>query len=87
MGHDPDRDLTLIVLTNLQSTPDGDGSANKLAKLIIAEFYPTPAPPTSPSPLAPKPEAHPGADSTAGAVPSSAAITLRAATLAMAAVY
>ena len=50
MGHDPDRDLTLIVLTNLQSTPDGDGSANALAKLIIAQLYPTPAPPTSPSP-------------------------------------
>jgi hypothetical protein len=50
MGHDPDRALTLIVLTNLQNTPAGDGSANELAKLIIAQLYPTPESPTSPSP-------------------------------------
>ena len=50
MGHDPDRDLTLIVLTNLQSTPDGDGAANAIAKRIIAQLYPATPPPTSPTP-------------------------------------
>lgn len=50
MGHDPDRDLTLIVLTNLQFTPSGKDSANVLAKLVIDELYATPTSPTSPSP-------------------------------------
>jgi D-alanyl-D-alanine carboxypeptidase len=50
MGHDPQRGLTVIVLTNLQNTPDGDGAANALTKLIIAQLYPTPGSPTSPSP-------------------------------------
>ena len=50
MGHDPDRNLTLIVPTNLQNTPGWDGSANALAKQIIAQLYPTPASPRSHSP-------------------------------------
>lgn len=41
MGHDPERDITLIVLCNLTDGPEGTGgSANQIAKNIIAELYP-----------------------------------------------
>lgn len=39
MGHDPERDLTVIVLTNLNSTPQGQPPAVKLAVEIMAELY------------------------------------------------
>jgi D-alanyl-D-alanine carboxypeptidase len=38
MGYDPDRGNTLIVLTNLQDTPDGTMAANDIAKLILAQL-------------------------------------------------
>lgn len=36
MGHDPDRDETLIVATNLSASPDGKLTANEIAMLILA---------------------------------------------------
>lgn len=38
MGHDPKTNTTLIVLTNLQSAPDGRMVANEVARPIIAEL-------------------------------------------------
>ncbi len=39
MGHDPDRDLTVIVFTNLNSSPQGKAPAAQLAMSIIDELY------------------------------------------------
>lgn len=39
MAHDPATDATLIVLTNLQSSPDGLMTANEIARPIISELY------------------------------------------------
>ncbi|MEE2033515.1 serine hydrolase domain-containing protein [Rhodococcus chondri] len=42
MGYDPERDITLVVLCNLTDGPEGTGgSANQIAKNIIAELYPS----------------------------------------------
>lgn len=38
MGYDPDRGITLIVLTNLTSAPNGSQPANDIAKLIIPQL-------------------------------------------------
>ena len=38
MGYDPDTGNTLIVLTNLQDTPNGTMAANDIAKLILAQL-------------------------------------------------
>jgi D-alanyl-D-alanine carboxypeptidase len=39
MGYDPVKQNTLIVLTNLQAGPDGEMTANVVAKGIIAQLY------------------------------------------------
>jgi D-alanyl-D-alanine carboxypeptidase len=39
MGHDPDAGITLIVMTNLQSAPDGRMPANEIARSLIAAIY------------------------------------------------
>jgi D-alanyl-D-alanine carboxypeptidase len=39
MGHDPERDATLIIVTTLQFGPAGEQPANQLAKAIIRELY------------------------------------------------
>ncbi|WP_064441970.1 serine hydrolase domain-containing protein [Hoyosella altamirensis] len=42
MAYDPDRELTLIVLCNLQDGPEGQGgSANQIAREIMSVLYPT----------------------------------------------
>jgi D-alanyl-D-alanine carboxypeptidase len=38
-GHDPDRDITVIVWTSLGYAPDGSPPATALAKAIIAQLY------------------------------------------------
>jgi len=38
MGHDPDRDNTLIIVTTLQFGPAGEQPANELAKAILHEL-------------------------------------------------
>ncbi len=38
MGHDPDTDTTLIVLTNLQSGPTGTQTANEIARAVMGEL-------------------------------------------------
>ncbi|MCW4354280.1 beta-lactamase family protein [Hoyosella sp. YIM 151337] len=41
MGYDPDNQITLIVLCNLQDGPEGQGgTANELARAIMGELYP-----------------------------------------------
>lgn len=40
MGHDPNSKTTVIVLTTLQSSPDGRMVANEIARPIIAEVIP-----------------------------------------------
>lgn len=35
MGHDPDRDETLIVASNLSASPDGKLTANEIAMLVL----------------------------------------------------
>ncbi|MGI8483276.1 MAG: serine hydrolase domain-containing protein [Thermomicrobiales bacterium] len=42
MGNDPDTGTTLIVLTNLQSSPEGLATANEIARPIIAGLYGSP---------------------------------------------
>ncbi len=42
MGHDPDTGSTLIVLTNLGISPENQGTANEIARPIIASLYGTP---------------------------------------------
>lgn len=40
MGYDAENGITLIILTNLQDSPEGvGGTANQMAKAIIAELY------------------------------------------------
>lgn len=39
MGHDPNSDTTLIVLTNLQAAPGGEQVANEIARALIGELY------------------------------------------------
>ena len=40
MGHDPDRDLTLIVWANLIAAPDGRLTSVVLSQAAIDELYP-----------------------------------------------
>ncbi|MCB1006802.1 MAG: beta-lactamase family protein [Acidimicrobiales bacterium] len=44
MGHDPERDLTLVVLTNLQASPGGVEPANEIARTLIGLLSETSAP-------------------------------------------
>jgi CubicO group peptidase (beta-lactamase class C family) len=39
MAHDPDRHLTVVVLTNLQFSPSGDETANTIARHLIGTLY------------------------------------------------
>ena len=39
MGHDPETDLTIVVLSNLSAVPSGEGSALTLVKGILPIFY------------------------------------------------
>jgi D-alanyl-D-alanine carboxypeptidase len=39
MGYDPELENTIIVATNLATTPEGEGSALVLAKAIIGDLY------------------------------------------------
>jgi len=39
MAHDPERGITLIVLTNLQAGPAGEQVANEIARAVIGELY------------------------------------------------
>ncbi|GAA4832806.1 serine hydrolase domain-containing protein [Kitasatospora terrestris] len=41
MGYDPKRCATVVVLANLNQSPDGTAPANELAKLIIGELFPS----------------------------------------------
>ena len=54
MGHDPQAENTIIVATNLATTPEGEGAAVVLAKATIAALYgessaPDGSPPGAPS--------------------------------------
>ncbi|WP_236573662.1 serine hydrolase domain-containing protein [Nocardia caishijiensis] len=49
MGHDPESDLTIVVLTNLATVPSGEGSALVLAKAMLPVFYGAAAVPDSPT--------------------------------------
>ncbi|MEV6520554.1 serine hydrolase domain-containing protein [Longispora sp. NPDC051575] len=49
MAGDPDRGVTVVVLTSLTAGPDGRQPANILAMAIIRALYPEPAPTGSPS--------------------------------------
>lgn len=40
MGYDPDRCATVVVLANLNQSPDGTAPANELTKTIIAGLFP-----------------------------------------------
>lgn len=40
MGHDPDRDLTLIVWANLAPTPEGLDPATTIARTLVDSIYP-----------------------------------------------
>ncbi|GAA4432397.1 serine hydrolase domain-containing protein [Bremerella cremea] len=42
MGFDPQTGITLIVLTNLQNTPSGEGAANLLTKELCKQIYGAP---------------------------------------------
>jgi D-alanyl-D-alanine carboxypeptidase len=39
MGHDPNRRITLVIVTTLQFGPAGEQPANQLAKTILGELY------------------------------------------------
>ncbi|MFJ5775193.1 serine hydrolase domain-containing protein [Streptomyces sp. NPDC093094] len=41
MGYDPARRATIVVLANLNQSPDGTAPANELTKEIIAELFPS----------------------------------------------
>ncbi len=45
MGHDPQKDVTLIVWSNLGSAPNGEPVATTIARSIITRIYPTPPEP------------------------------------------
>jgi D-alanyl-D-alanine carboxypeptidase len=54
MGHDPQAENTIVVATNLATTPEGEGAAVVLAKAVIATLYgdssvPAGGPPGAPS--------------------------------------
>ncbi|MFE0464144.1 serine hydrolase domain-containing protein [Kitasatospora sp. NPDC058965] len=40
VGYNPDRAATIVVLTNLNQSPDGTAPANELTKVIIQELFP-----------------------------------------------
>lgn len=40
MGHDPDRDITLVVWANLAPTPDGRDPATTIARTLAESIYP-----------------------------------------------
>lgn len=40
VGHDPKRCATIVVLTNVNQSPDGAAPANELTKLVISELFP-----------------------------------------------
>jgi D-alanyl-D-alanine carboxypeptidase len=40
MGHDPDRDVTLIVWANLAPTPEGLDPATTIARTLVESIYP-----------------------------------------------
>ncbi|AUG79713.1 hypothetical protein CFP65_5000 [Kitasatospora sp. MMS16-BH015] len=40
MAYDPDRAATIVVLANLNQSPDGTAPANELTKLIVSELFP-----------------------------------------------
>ena len=40
MGHDPQRHLTVVVLTNLQYSPSGELPANTIGKRLAGALYP-----------------------------------------------
>lgn len=42
MGHDPERELTVVVLSNLTFAPDGREPSNVLAQQLIGILYPQP---------------------------------------------
>jgi D-alanyl-D-alanine carboxypeptidase len=39
MGYQPQKGATIVVLTNLQTAPDGSGSADELEKVIQKELF------------------------------------------------
>jgi D-alanyl-D-alanine carboxypeptidase len=41
MGHDPDRDITLVVWANLAPTPDGLDPATTIARTLVESIYPS----------------------------------------------
>jgi D-alanyl-D-alanine carboxypeptidase len=40
MGHDPDRDITLVVWANLAPTPEGQDPATTIARTLAESIYP-----------------------------------------------
>ena len=42
-GHDPERDMTIVVLTNLQYSPDGSEPANVITQELIRILYAEPS--------------------------------------------
>ncbi|MGW7052560.1 serine hydrolase domain-containing protein [Streptomyces sp. NPDC054887] len=40
VGHDPERGATIVVLVNLNQSPDGSAPADELTKFLIAELFP-----------------------------------------------
>ena len=47
MGHDPQRHLTVVVLTNLQVSPSGQATTTTIAKRLVGTIYSNDSPPTS----------------------------------------
>lgn len=47
MAHDPDTDLTIIVLANIQNAPDGQAPANEVARALMAMLLPPSTPSTT----------------------------------------
>jgi D-alanyl-D-alanine carboxypeptidase len=47
MGHDPQRHLTVVVLTNLQVSPSGQDTTTTIAKRLVGTIYSNDSPPTS----------------------------------------
>ncbi|MFD5100341.1 serine hydrolase domain-containing protein [Streptomyces albidochromogenes] len=41
VGHDPERRATVVVLTNLNQSPDGTAPADELTKFLLAELFPS----------------------------------------------
>jgi hypothetical protein len=39
MAYQPEKQATIVVLTNLYAAPDGSEPANDLAKIIIGELF------------------------------------------------